>query len=97
MRATVKLAALTCTNVLVQMNTECGLVSSSGTACIANIGFIDNPYVTGGLYLIQPDKHGVGYVPMFNCRLYNIKLQGNEFVTVIENVKGCSYEEVDPA
>ena len=56
-RATVKLAALTCTTVPVQMNTECGLVPSSGTACIANIGLINNPYVTGGLYLIEPDKH----------------------------------------
>ena len=50
-RATVKLAALTCTTVPVQMNTECGLVPSSCTACIANIGLIDNPYVTGGLTL----------------------------------------------
>jgi len=96
-RATVKLAALTCTTVPVQMNTECGLVPSSGTACIANIGLIDNPYVTGGPYLIEPDKHGITYVPMFNCAPYDIELQRNEFVAVIENVKGCSYEEVNPA
>ena len=56
-RATVKLAALTCTTVPVQMNTKCGLVPSSGTACITNIGLIDNLYVTGGPHLIQPDKH----------------------------------------
>ena len=96
-RATVKLAALTCTTVPVQMNTECGLVPSSGMACIANIGLIDNPYVTGGPYLIEPDKHGIAYVPMFNCAPYDIELQRNEFVAVIENVKGCSYEEVNPA
>ena len=41
-KSSVKLAALTCTTVPVQMNTECGLVPSSGTACIANIGLIDN-------------------------------------------------------
>ena len=97
MRATVKLATLTCTTVLVQMNTECGLVPSSGTACIANIGLIDNPYLMGGLYTIQPGKHGVAYVPMFNCAPYDIELQRNEFVAVIENVKGCTYEEVNPA
>ena len=34
---------------------------------------------------------------MFNCAQYKIKLQQNEFVAVIENVKGCSYEEVNPA
>ena len=79
------------------MNTKCGLVPSSGTACITNIGLIDNPYVTGGPYLIQPDKHGVAYVPMFNCAPYDIELQWNEFVAVIENVKGCTYEEVNPA
>ena len=66
-------------------------------ACIANIGLIDNPYVTGGPYLIEPDKHGVAYVPMFNCAPYDIELQRNEFIAVIENVKGCSYEEVNPA
>ena len=70
------------------MNTECGLVPSSGTACIANIGLIDNPYVT---YLIEPDKNGVAYVPMFNCAPYDIEIQRNDFVAVIENVKGCSY------
>ena len=96
-RATVKLASLTCTTVPVQMNTECGLVPSSGTACIANIGLIDNPYITRGLYLIQPDKHGIAYVPMFNCAPYNIKLQCNVLVAVIEKVKGCSYEEGNPA
>ena len=57
--ATVKLATLTCTTVPVQMNTECGLVPSSGTAYIANIGLVDNPNVTGGPYLIQPDKHRI--------------------------------------
>ena len=34
---------------------------------------------------------------MFNCAPYDIKLQRNEFVAVIKNVKGCSYEEVNPA
>ena len=34
---------------------------------------------------------------MFNCAPYDIELQRNEFVAVIENVKGCSYEEVNPA
>ena len=96
-RATVKLAALTCTTVPVQMNTKCGLVPSSRTACIANIGLIDNPLVTRGPYLIQLDKHGIAYVPMFNCALYDVKLQQNEFIAVIKNVKGCSYEEVNPA
>ena len=96
-RATVKLAALTCTTIPVQMNTECGLVPSSGTACIANIGLIDNPYVTRGPYLIQPDKHGIAYMPMFNCMQYDIELQRNEFVAIIKNFKGCSYEEVNPA
>ena len=75
---------------------ECGLVPSSGTACIANIGLIDNLYVTGGPYLIQPDKHGVAYLPMFNCAPYDIELPRNVFVAVIENVKGCTYEEVNP-
>ena len=84
--ATVKLAALTCTTIPVQMSTECGLVPSSRTACIANIGLIDNPYVTGGPYLIQPDKHGIGYVPMFNCAPYDMELQRNEFVAVIKAV-----------
>ena len=79
------------------MNTKCGLVPSSGTACIANIGLMDNPYVTRGQYLVQPDKHGGVYVPMFNCTLYDIELQRNEFVAIIENVKGCTYEEVNPA
>ena len=69
------------------MKTECGLVPSSGTTCIANIGLIDNRYVTGGPYLIQLDKHGVAYVPMFNCAPYDIELQRNEFVVVIKNVK----------
>ena len=79
------------------MNTECGLVTSSGTACIANIGLIDNPYFTGGLYLIQPDKHGVAYLPMFNCAPYVIELQRNKFIAVIENIKGCTYKEVNLA
>ena len=77
------------------MNTECGLVTSSGTACIANIGLIDNPYFTGGLYLIQPDKHGVAYLPMFNCAPYVIELQRNKLIAVIENIKGCTYKEVN--
>ena len=81
----------------IQMNTECKLMPSSGTACIANIGLINNPYVTGGPYLIQPDKHGVAYLPMFNCEPYDIELQQNKFNAVIENVKGCTYEEVNPA
>ena len=34
---------------------------------------------------------------MFNCAPFNIQLQRNEFVAVIKNVKGCSYEEVNPA
>ena len=34
---------------------------------------------------------------MFNCAPYTIKIQRNEFVAVIENVKGCTYEEVNPA
>ena len=64
MRATVKLAELTCTTVPVQMNTECGLVPSSGTACISNIGLIDNPYVTGGQYLklVQHEKNYTPYL-----------------------------------
>ena len=70
MKSSVKLAALTCTTVPVQLNMECGMVPSSGFACIANIRLIDNPYLTGGPYLIQPDKHGIAYVPMFNCALY---------------------------
>ena len=74
-RATVKLATLTCTTVPVQMNTEYGLVPSSGTAFIANIGLIDNPYITGGgPYLIQPNKHGIAYVLIFNCTPYDIEL-----------------------
>ena len=47
--------------------------------------------------MIQPDKHGIAYVPMFNCAPYDIEIQRNDFVAVIENVKGCSYEEVNPA
>ena len=34
---------------------------------------------------------------MFNCTPYDIELQRNKFVAVIENVKGCTYEEVNPA
>ena len=34
---------------------------------------------------------------MFNCALYNIKIQQNKFVAMIKNVKGCTYEEVNPA
>ena len=34
---------------------------------------------------------------MFNCVPYDIELPWNEFVAVIENVKGCTYEEVNPA
>ena len=79
------------------MNTKCGLVPSFGTAFIANIGLMENPYVTGGPYLVQTDKHGGVYVPMFNCTPYDIELQRNEFVAVIENVKGCTNEEVNPA
>ena len=79
------------------MNTECGLVPSSSTACIANIGLIDNSYVMGGPYLIQPDKHGVAFVPMFNCTPFDIELPQNEFVAIIKNVKGFTYEEVNPA
>ena len=34
---------------------------------------------------------------MFNCAPYDIELPRNEFVAVIENVKGCTYEEVNLA
>ena len=34
---------------------------------------------------------------MFNCAPYDIELQRNEFIAVIENIKGCSYEGVNPA
>ena len=34
---------------------------------------------------------------MFNCAPYDIEIQRNDFVAVIENVKGCTYEEVNPA
>ena len=37
-------------------------------------GPIVNPYVTGGPYLIQPDKQGIAYVPMFNCAPYDIEI-----------------------
>ena len=34
---------------------------------------------------------------MFNCAPYDIELPRNEFVAVIENVKGCTYEVINPA
>ena len=92
-----KFAALTVTAIPVQANTESGLLPASGSACIANIRLIDNPYVTRRLFLIQPDKHGIAYVPMFNYTPYDIEIQWNEFVAVIKNMKGCTYEEVNPA
>ena len=70
---------------------------TSGSACIANIGLIDNPYITGGPCLIQPDKHGITYFLMFNCTPYDIEIQQNEFVAVIKNVKGCTAKEANPA
>ena len=36
-------------------------------------------------------------MPMFNLAPYDIELQQNEFVAVIDNVKGCFYEEVNTA
>ena len=55
------------TNIPVQLNTESRLMSASRSTCIANMGLMGNPYVTRGSYLIQPDQHGIAYLPMFNC------------------------------
>ena len=42
-KSAIKLAALTCTTVPIQLNTECRMVPISGSTCIANNRLIDNP------------------------------------------------------
>ena len=81
----------------VQLTTEFGMMCRPEAAWNANIRTINNPYFTEGLYPIQPNNSGKAYASLFNCAPYEIEIGQNKYVAVIENVKYCDYEEVNPA
>ena len=84
----VKHNALLVTTIPVKVISEAITLPCKVSLCIANVGLIDKLYLTGRHYLLQPDKNGITYMPVFNCAPYKFAVSQNDFVTLIENVTG---------
>ena len=97
LRKAVKLAPLSVTTIPVQLSTESGMVPDATHTAIVNIGHHQNPYLTGGPYLVTADNQGSTWLPVYNCSPVEIELPHGDFIGLTENVKGCQMTEVNPA
>jgi len=64
---------------------------------MANVMQPNNPLLTGGPYLIQPDSNGVGTVLVHNCRPTEHVLERTDFIGHVENVSELELREINPA
>ena len=80
----VRLASMSVTTIPVQIITEAGLVPRQGTQCMANVRLLQDPYVTGGPFLVETNCHGVVHLPLTNCSPHKVDIAADEMVAVIE-------------
>ena len=69
---------------------------SSKDTMIVNVSHPDHPLLTGGPYLVCPDKNGLVTVPIYNCSPISVEIDRNEFIGVVENVSTHEIQEINP-
>ena len=96
-RKQVKLAPLSVTTIPVQLSTESGMIPDATHTAMVNIGHHQNPYLTGGPYMVTADNQGNTWLPVYNCSPMEIELPRGDFIGLTENLKGCQMTEINPA
>lgn len=83
--------------VRLQVRTESGAIPRPQQTCMVNIISQDNPFLTGGPFLVEPDENGHVRVLVTNCSPIPVDLERNEFIGVIENLEGSELREISPS
>ena len=81
----------------VQLRTECGSRPGSQEELLVNVCHAENPFLTGGPYLVRADREGNVHVPVHNCAPFEVQLVRNDFLGCAENVTECEKREINPA
>ena len=82
--------------VRLQARTDSGSLPQPNQACMVNVVSMDNPFLTGGPFLVEPDEHGCVQVLVTNCSPIPVDLERNEFLGKIENLEGSELREISP-
>ena len=85
-RKMVKLAPLSVTTIPVQLSTESGLIPDATHTAMVNIGHHQNPYLTGGPYMITADNQGNTWLPVYTCSPVEVELPRGDFIGLTENL-----------
>ena len=60
------------------------------------MGHSKNSLITGGPYLVEPNKMGQAMVMDHNCSPTPIMLERNKLIGYLENITDCDVKEINP-
>lgn len=80
--------------VKMQVRTESGAIPAPSQACMVTVVSQDNPFITGGPFLVEPDENGHVQVLVTNCSPIPVDLGRNEFLGMAENLEDSQLREI---
>ena len=84
-----KLFPLSVNMCKVKLCTEGGANPSENNDIMVNVQHHANLCISGGPYLVKPDKEGFATVPIYNCGPIEFEMNKNDFIGITENVSRC--------
>ncbi len=91
-----KIPPLTVAPVRVQLKTATGCLAGAQQTVLGQVGHSENPYLTGGPYLMQANEIGQAVMMIHNCSPVAVELDRDELIGWLENVTDCEVEEINP-
>ena len=91
-----RLGALSVHPLKLKVQTEGGSTPGRSDLCLVNVIHADNPLVSGGPYLVQPDGLGFVTVPVYNCAPVEACFERGSVMGKVENISGCELNEINP-
>ena len=91
-----KIPPLSVAPVRVQMKTASGCLAGAQQMALGQVGHAENPYLTGGPFLMQANEIGQAVMMIHNCSPTSVELERDELIGWLENITDCEVEELNP-
>ena len=78
------------------MKTASGCLAGAQQMAQGQVGHAENPYLTGGPFLMQANEIQQAVMMIHNCSPTSVKLEINEIIGWLKNITDCEVEELNP-
>ena len=82
--------------VTVKLKTVSGCLAGSQHQVLGQVGHSENPFLSGGPYLMQANKIGQSVMMIHNCSPVEVTLERDDIIGYLENISDCDVSEINP-